>query len=284
MTGVPGTPGGSGPPAAGSRKIPRNGLLAAALLVTAAVGIVLIASARISSSPPSGSERVEGGSGPEPAHPGQGARQITDTLTITTYDAVAAQAATDTVSVFDHPDSSEPFLRLPRKNEHGAPQTFLVREFRKGWVKAMLPTPPNGSAGWIRTSEVEFFGIDFVLRVRLASKRLEVWEAGRLRASYPVGIGKKDTPTPGGTYYIKELLGPLDPSGPWGSYAYGLNGYSNDVYAPDGSPGVIGIHGTNEPESVGKEVSAGCIRLRNEDIERLVPLLPLGTPVEIIND
>ncbi len=258
--------------------------MAAVLLVIAAVGTILLASARIAGSPPSSPGSVEVGSGVPPVPPARTGHPTTDTLSITTYDAVAAQAATDTVSVFDHPDSSEPFLRLPRNNEHGAPQTFLVREVRKGWARVMLPTPPNGSVGWIRTLEVEFFGIDFVLRVRLASKRLEVWEAGRLRASYPVGIGKKGTPTPGGTYYIKELLRPLDPSGPWGSYAYGLNGYSNDVYAPDGSPGVIGIHGTNEPESVGKEVSAGCIRLRNEDIERLVPLLPLGTPVEIIDD
>jgi lipoprotein-anchoring transpeptidase ErfK/SrfK len=44
---------------------------------------------------------------------------------------------------------------------------------------------------------------------------------------------------------------------------------------------VIGIHGTNEPQLVGTDVSHGCIRLRNEDISRLVGLLPLGTPVEI---
>ena len=47
---------------------------------------------------------------------------------------------------------------------------------------------------------------------------------------------------------------------------------------------MIGIHGTNEPDKVGTDVSSGCIRLNNEDIERMVEEigLPLGTPVEIL--
>lgn len=42
-----------------------------------------------------------------------------------------------------------------------------------------------------------------------------------------------------------------------------------------------GIHGTNVPESIGQAASHGCIRLRNADIEALVPLVPVGTPVYI---
>lgn len=42
-----------------------------------------------------------------------------------------------------------------------------------------------------------------------------------------------------------------------------------------------GIHGTDHPESVGHSVSHGCIRLRNEDIEQLYPMVPIGTPVYI---
>ena len=211
-------------------------------------------------------------------------RSATDPLAITTYNAIAAQVASDTIGIFAFPESLTPTSVLSRTNEHGVPQTFLVLEVRKGWARVMLPGPPNGSTGWIRTSEVNFYGVEHVVRVRLASKRLEVWERGRLAFSFPAGIGRKNTPTPGGRYYIKELLQPTDPAGPWGSYAFGLNGYSNSVYGPDGEPQVIGIHGTNEPDSVGKEVSAGCVRLRNEDIEKLVGLLPLGTPVEIMED
>ncbi|MDQ3674665.1 MAG: L,D-transpeptidase [Gemmatimonadota bacterium] len=41
------------------------------------------------------------------------------------------------------------------------------------------------------------------------------------------------------------------------------------------------IHGTNKPETIGRSVSHGCVRMRNEDIERLYPMVPVGTPVYI---
>ena len=94
---------------------------------------------------------------------------------------------------------------------------------------------------------------------------------------------KCDRPTPGGIYYIKELLQPPSPDGPYGVYAYGLNGFSNVLTSFAGGEGVIGIHGTNQPEALGTDVSSGCIRLHNDAITRLVQEvgLPLGTPVEI---
>jgi len=42
-----------------------------------------------------------------------------------------------------------------------------------------------------------------------------------------------------------------------------------------------GIHGTNAPESIGRSVSHGCVRLKNEDIEKLYDMVPVGTPVYI---
>ena len=52
----------------------------------------------------------------------------------------------------------------------------------------------------------------------------------------------------------------------------------------NGGTGVIGLHGTNDPSSIGGDVSSGCIRMQNDVIERLVNEigLPLGTPVEIL--
>ena len=66
-------------------------------------------------------------------------------------------------------------------------------------------------------------------------------------------------------------------------YAYGLSGFSNVLESFNGGTGVIGIHGTNEPDKVGTDVSSGCIRLHNDAITRMVEEigLPLGTPVEI---
>jgi hypothetical protein len=42
-----------------------------------------------------------------------------------------------------------------------------------------------------------------------------------------------------------------------------------------------GIHGTDHPESIGQSVSHGCVRMRNEDIEKLYPMVQVGTPVYI---
>ncbi len=44
-----------------------------------------------------------------------------------------------------------------------------------------------------------------------------------------------------------------------------------------------GIHGTVEPEKMRQQVTAGCVRMRNEEVEELYSLVPVGTPVKIVN-
>ena len=66
----------------------------------------------------------------------------------------------------------------------------------------------------------------------------------------------------------------------YGTYAYGLSAFS-DVLTDWAGGGIIGLHGTNDPSSIGDRKSHGCIRMYNSDIEKLVPVLPLGTPIEI---
>ena len=51
----------------------------------------------------------------------------------------------------------------------------------------------------------------------------------------------------------------------------------NRLYLGDG----YGIHGTDEPTSIGRGASHGCVRVRNEDIETLFRIVPVGTPVYI---
>src|SRR5262249_53882711 len=96
-----------------------------------------------------------------------------------------------------------------------------------------------------------------------------------------IGVGTSDTPTPGGTYYLAELLQPPDPNGAYGPYAFGLNGFSDALTSFNGGEGVIGIHGTNDPSSIGRDVSHGCIRVSNDVIVEMAGMLPLGTPVDI---
>jgi lipoprotein-anchoring transpeptidase ErfK/SrfK len=71
-----------------------------------------------------------------------------------------------------------------------------------------------------------------------------------------------------------------DPGTVYGPYAYGLSGFS-DVLTSWKLGGIIGLHGTNDPQSIGRRSSHGCIRLNNRDIRTLVKVLPIGTPIEI---
>jgi lipoprotein-anchoring transpeptidase ErfK/SrfK len=110
---------------------------------------------------------------------------------------------------------------------------------------------------------------------------LIVYKNGVVLETDPAGIGTHDTPTPSGVYYTKELIRTSDPSGPYGPYAYELSGYSTVLTHFNGGDGLIGIHGTNEPQYLGQDVSHGCIRISNDAINRLAHLLPIGVPVEI---
>ena len=158
---------------------------------------------------------------------------------------------------------------------------FLVDGAKAGWLRVQLPVRPNGSVGWVRTSDVTLSRHNFHIEVELAAFRLRAYRGTEVILDVPVGVAKENTPTPGGRYYTTELLKPPDPNTVYGTYAYGLSGFSEVLQSFNGGPGQLGIHGTNDPSSIGKRVSSGCIRLRNEDIEKLAGTLPLGVPVII---
>jgi lipoprotein-anchoring transpeptidase ErfK/SrfK len=161
------------------------------------------------------------------------------------------------------------------------PLVFLVRNTEGGWLQVELPTRPNGSTGWIRASDVAVSQHDFRIDVELHAHRIMVWRGSRLIDDEAVGIGTRDTPTPGGSYYTTALLAPPNPRGFYGPYVYTLSGHSDVLQSFAGGQGVIGIHGTNEPWLIGRDVSHGCIRMSNAGISKLARILPLGVPVDI---
>jgi lipoprotein-anchoring transpeptidase ErfK/SrfK len=195
----------------------------------------------------------------------------------------AAEAVVDELTVFADPQLSTPSTALDNPTDVGAPLVLLVKSgpTDEGALEVYLPVRPNGSSGWVRASDVEVRVNPYRIEVDLSDFRLRLYEREREVLSQAVGLGRADVPTPGGVFYIKELLQPPDPDGPYGPYAYGLSGFSNVLTSFAGGDGVIGIHGTNDPSSIGVASSHGCIRLPNDVITRLVEILPLGTPVEI---
>ena len=110
--------------------------------------------------------------------------------------------------------------------------------------------------------------------------------SGNLLASFPVSIGKNpdlgdkkeagDDRTPEGSFTVSGI----EDSSAWtfeGRPAYGP--WFISLATPPWSG--IGIHGTDEPDKIGTAVSEGCIRMRDEDLERLMSYVKVGTIVDI---
>jgi lipoprotein-anchoring transpeptidase ErfK/SrfK len=148
------------------------------------------------------------------------------------------------------------------------------------WYRALLPMRPNGTSGYIAAGSVRLAQTRYRIEVDREKLRLTVWDGCVALMKFPIGLGKESTPTPNGRYYIIALLKPPLAGSVYGTYAYGLSAFS-DVLTDWKGGGIIGLHGTNDPSSIGNRESHGCIRLHNRDIEKLVPILPLGTPVDI---
>jgi hypothetical protein len=149
------------------------------------------------------------------------------------------------------------------------------------WCKVRLPSTSAPRTGWIRRSALGAMHIVVThLEVNLArlSLTLKVNGVPVLRA--PVGIGRPETPTPVGDFYIRDKLTRYN-SPFYGPLAFGTSARSA-VLTEWPAGGFIGIHGTNEPGLIPGRVSHGCIRLRNDDLRRLSRLLPIGTPLTII--
>jgi lipoprotein-anchoring transpeptidase ErfK/SrfK len=195
---------------------------------------------------------------------------------------VVATAVGAAVDVYDAPGAAKPRRTLANPTRTDGTLVFLVdKAVEGGWLQVLLPVRPNGSTGWIRTDAVSLATNPYRVVVRLRSHRLTVFHGDDVVLKAPVGVGTSSTPTPGGRYYVAQLFAPPDPNGPYGPYAYALSGFSEVLQTFQGGDAIIGIHGTDRPDLVGQDVSHGCIRVRNEIIEQLAPLLPLGTPVKI---
>jgi lipoprotein-anchoring transpeptidase ErfK/SrfK len=198
-------------------------------------------------------------------------------------ESIVATAVKRSVSIYRSPSARHPFKRLSNPTSMGAPLVFLVKSRGRGWERVYLPIRPDGATGWVRDSDVSLAWNPYSLIARLGRHQLVLLKNGRVTARFPAGVGRSVLPTPTGRYYIVELLKQPDPAGPYGPYAFGTSAFSKVLYHFGGGPGQIGIHGTDERASVGQNESHGCIRLRNRDIVRLAHVLPLGTPITIVD-
>jgi lipoprotein-anchoring transpeptidase ErfK/SrfK len=116
--------------------------------------------------------------------------------------------------------------------------------------------------------------------ISVPHRKLAVMENGRAIKQYRVAVGASVSPSPNGSFRVVNRLtapayyhsGKVIPPGknnPLGTRWIGLDRKS------------YGIHGTNEPKSIGKAASHGCIRMARPDLEELFAMVQVGDEVEI---
>jgi lipoprotein-anchoring transpeptidase ErfK/SrfK len=176
--------------------------------------------------------------------------------------------------------------RFPKLNENGYPTTFsIVGALLDGscgasWYRVEVPMRPNGTTGYVRPADVLVQKVTGRIEIDVSARELTLYRAGRRILGTPVAVGSPSTPTPIGRFYVSQRILPTNPTGPYGPAALGVSAFSN-VLTGWAQGGPIGIHGTNEPWSIGRAVSNGCIRVPNATIKRIFAVAVGGTPVII---
>jgi lipoprotein-anchoring transpeptidase ErfK/SrfK len=199
--------------------------------------------------------------------------------------AYAAAARNGTVA-YRTPGGAE-VARFGSTNVNHYPTVFealakrVDADCKATWYRVQLPIKPNGSTGWVPARDVTLSPVRTRIVVSVSKRTLTLYRSGKPVLEATVAVGAAATPTPTGRYYVNQRLIPDDASGPYGPAAIGVSAYSN-VLTGWVQGGPIAIHGTNEPWSIGRAVSNGCIRLPNATLDRVFRLADAGTPV-IIN-
>jgi lipoprotein-anchoring transpeptidase ErfK/SrfK len=196
-----------------------------------------------------------------------------------------ANAATRATAYAEPSATARRVGRLRPLTEDGFPEVYvLLNEQRDAagatWVRLRLPQRPNDVTGWVRRAALGPYNLLHTrLVVNRRTFRISLYEDGERRFGARVGVGAPGTPTPAGSFWIREKFG-VTGNSLYGTRAMGTAAYSSVLTDWPGG-GVIGIHGTNQPGLIPGRPSHGCIRMRNRDIERLYALTPVGTPLRI---
>lgn len=206
---------------------------------------------------------------------------VLSTASLAPGESLAARSDGE-LAVFAAAGDAEPIITLEAATILGTPRVVKVLEGPDaGWMRVSLPVRPNGSEGWIRADDVTLFVHDRRVEVDLSDRRLEVIGPGGTLLETTVAIGSSSSPTPTGSFFVTDSVIVGNPGGPWGPWAFGLSAYSDVVTEFNGGNGIIGIHGTNRPGSIGYAQSLGCVRVPNEIALELGELISAGVPVEI---
>jgi lipoprotein-anchoring transpeptidase ErfK/SrfK len=262
----------------------RAALVAAGVAAAATAGGVLVTGAGSAQPDPQASPRSAAAALPAPAHGGLDVprpRALGTERGLSTWAplrrAAVARAAPDRAAA--------PVARLEARTPEATTNLVLVlgrAQDRHGatWVRARLPVLGR-AVGWLPRAALGGYG---TVRTRLVVDRrrlrLTLLRDGHAVLRAPVGVGAPGTPTPAGSFYVRDRVTAYA-SPVYGPIAFGTSARSRTLTDWPGG-GFVGIHGTDQPGLLPGRVSHGCVRLRNADVLRLARLMPVGTPLTIV--
>ena len=148
------------------------------------------------------------------------------------------------------------------------------------WGRVEIPYVWPRRHGWIALHGLARRTTDVEVHIDVSERRITVTRSGRTLFGMPAATGTATSPTPPGEYFVTDRI-PFS-GGSLGTFAFGISGIQPKL--PPGWSGgnQLAIHGTSAPSSIGRSASAGCLRVSERSLDRLKPLLPLGTPVIVV--
>jgi L,D-transpeptidase catalytic domain len=182
--------------------------------------------------------------------------------------------------------SSKAVGKLRWNTEDGVPEVYIVLQSQlddndEPWLQIRVPARPNGRTGWVREEQLSNLKtIQTHLTIDRRKLKATLKKNGKTIWTSRVGVGRPGLETPAGRFWIRERLSNLGGSAVYGPWAFGTSAYSDKLTDWPGG-GVVGIHGTNQPELIPGRPSHGCVRVPNARINRLAKLMPIGTPLLI---
>lgn len=146
------------------------------------------------------------------------------------------------------------------------------------WGLVDLPYTWPRREGWIRIKGLSRDTTRVRVEVDLSQHMVIVRRFGKVLFRAPGATGASYSPTPVGEYFVTDRV-PFGAGSALGSFAFGISGIQPRLPAGWSGGNQLAIHGTNNPSSIGRSVSAGCVRVSETTLDRLMPLLAYGTPV-----
>ena len=180
------------------------------------------------------------------------------------------------------PDASVVGTMPSGSKYYDVPITAWVEEVSPDgrWGRVEIPYVWPRKHGWIALRDLVRRTTNVEVHVDLSEHRITVTRSGDVLFGMPAATGAAVSPTPPGEYFVTDRI--AFSGGSLGTFAFGISGIQPKLPPGWNGGNQLAVHGTSDPSSIGRSASAGCMRVSERSLDRLKPLLQLGTPVIVV--